>query len=225
MENIDIFSVAGLLAIGRIIIIDVMLAGDNAVVIGMAAEKLPHELRQKAIFFGTLGAIVIRLVLAVALAEALKLIPGLHLAGGLLLLWIAIKLVNNNDDGKDVSPKDNLRDAVITIIVADAVMSIDNVIGVVGAAGGHIPLVALGILVSVPIIIFCATIFTRIMQRFPVVLYLGGAILGWVAGEMIGVEPLLPVALQFEEPVWSIIGVVVVMVAVGIMNWTNNRQH
>lgn len=225
MENIDIFSVAGLLAIGRIIIIDVMLAGDNAVVIGMAAEKLPHELRQKAIFFGTLGAIVIRLVLAVALAEALQLIPGLHLAGGLLLLWIAIKLVNNNDDGKDVSPKDNLRDAVITIIVADAVMSIDNVIGVVGAAGGHIPLVALGILVSVPIIIFCATIFTRIMQRFPVVLYLGGAILGWVAGEMIGVEPLLPVALQFEEPVWSIIGVVVVMVAVGIMNWTNNRQH
>lgn len=223
MENIDIFSVAGLLAIGRIIIIDVMLAGDNAVVIGMAAEKLPHELRQKAIFFGTLGAIVIRLVLAVALAEALQLIPGLHLAGGLLLLWIAIKLVNNNDDGKDVSPKDNLRDAVITIIVADAVMSIDNVIGVVGAAGGHIPLVALGILVSVPIIIFCATIFTRIMQRFPVVLYLGGAILGWVAGEMIGVEPLLPVALQFEEPVWSIIGVVVVMVAVGIMNWTNGR--
>ncbi len=221
MENIDIFSLAGLLAIGRIIIIDIMLAGDNAVVIGMAAEKLPEELRKKAIFLGTLGAIVIRLVLAFALAEALQLIPGLHVAGGLLLLWIAIKLVNNDDDNKEVSAKDNLRDAVLTIIVADAVMSIDNVIGVVGAAGGHIPLVALGILVSVPIIIFCATIFTRIMQRYPVVLYLGGAILGWVAGEMIGVEPLLPTSLKFAEPIWSIIGVIIVLAVVGIMKLKN----
>ena len=217
MENIDLFSMAGLLAIGRIIIIDIMLAGDNAVVIGMAAEKLEPELRQKAIFLGTLGAIIIRLVLAVILAEALQLIPGLHIVGGLLLLWIAIRLVNNDEDNNNVSAKDNLRDAVVTIIVADAVMSIDNVIGVVGAAGGHIPLVALGILVSVPIIIFCATIFTRIMQRFPVVLYLGGAILGWVSGEMIGVEPLLPASLKFAEPIWSIIGVIIVLAAVGIM--------
>ncbi len=217
MENIDLFSMAGLLAISRIIIIDIMLAGDNAVVIGMAAEKLELELRQKAIFLGTLGAIIIRLVLAVVLAEALQLIPGLHIVGGLLLLWIAIRLVNNDEDNNNVSAKDNLRDAVVTIIIADAVMSIDNVIGVVGAAGGHIPLVALGILVSVPIIIFCATIFTRIMQRFPVVLYLGGAILGWVSGEMIGVEPLLPSFLKFAEPIWSIIGVVIVLAAVGIM--------
>lgn len=217
MENIDLFSMAGLLAISRIIIIDIMLAGDNAVVIGMAAEKLEPELRQKAIFLGTLGAIIIRLVLAVVLAEALQLIPGLHIVGGLLLLWIAIRLVNNDEDNNNVSAKDNLRDAVVTIIIADAVMSIDNVIGVVGAAGGHIPLVALGILVSVPIIIFCATIFTRIMQRYPVVLYLGGAILGWVAGEMIGVEPLLPSFLKFAEPIWSIIGVVIVLAAVGIM--------
>ena len=217
MENIDLFSMAGLLAIGRIIIIDIMLAGDNAVVIGMAAEKLEPELRQKAIFLGTLGAIIIRLVLAVVLAEALQLIHGLHIVGGLLLLWIAIRLVNNDEDNNNVSAKDNLRDAVVTIIVADAVMSIDNVIGVVGAAGGHIPLVALGILVSVPIIIFCATIFTRIMQRFPVVLYLGGAILGWVSGEMIGVEPLLPASLKFAEPIWSIIGVIIVLAAVGIM--------
>ena len=217
MENIDLFSMAGLLAIGRIIIIDIMLAGDNAVVIGMAAEKLEPELRQKAIFLGTLGAIIIRIVLAVVLAEALQLIPGLHIVGGLLLLWIAIRLVNNDEDNNNVSAKDNLRDAVVTIIVADAVMSIDNVIGVVGAAGGHIPLVALGILVSVPIIIFCATIFTRIMQRFPVVLYLGGAILGWVSGEMIGVEPLLPASLKFAEPIWSIIGVIIVLAAVGIM--------
>lgn len=217
MENIDLFSMAGLLAISRIIIIDIMLAGDNAVVIGMAAEKLEPELRQKAIFLGTLGAIIIRLVLAVVLAEALQLIPGLHIVGGLLLLWIAIRLVNNDEDNNNVSAKDNLRDAVVTIIVADAVMSIDNVIGVVGAAGGHIPLVALGILVSVPIIIFCATIFTRIMQRFPVVLYLGGAILGWVSGEMIGVEPLLPASLKFAEPIWSIIGVIIVLAAVGIM--------
>lgn len=217
MENIDLFSMAGLLAIGRIIIIDIMLAGDNAVVIGMAAEKLEPELRQKAIFLGTLGAIIIRLVLAVVLAEALQLIPGLHIVGGLLLLWIAIRLVNNDEDNNNVSAKDNLRDAVVTIIVADAVVSIDNVIGVVGAAGGHIPLVALGILVSVPIIIFCATIFTRIMQRFPVVLYLGGAILGWVSGEMIGVEPLLPASLKFAEPIWSIIGVIIVLAAVGIM--------
>ena len=190
------------------------LAGLNPEVLVFADRSLTGEAARKALMKENPVLASIR---AAKNGRVYELDPTL-LVGGLGLLWIAYQLLADQGDGEHDGPMaSTFWGAMKTIIIADAVMSIDNVIGVVGAAGGHIPLVALGILVSVPIIIFCATIFTRIMQRFPVVLYLGGAILGWVSGEMIGVEPLLPASLKFAEPIWSIIGVIIVLAAVGIM--------
>lgn len=177
--------------IGKIILIDLVLAGDNAVVIGMAASALPHELQKKAIFWGTFGAIALRLVLAFLLVEALAYIPALHLVAGVVLLWIAFKLVADDEEEPDIEKKDNLRSAIITIIIADGMMSIDNVLGVVAAAKGHFLLVLTGMLISVPIIVFSSALFARLIGRFPSILYAGGAVLGWVAGEMIVADDLV----------------------------------
>ena len=149
----DILTVQGLLAMLQIIVIDILLAGDNAIVIGMAARNLPAHLQKKAIFWGTAGAIILRLVMAFLFVEALNNIPALRLVGGILLLWIGYKLVVDDDSEHNIEAKDNLRAAIMTIVIADGIMGIDNVIGVVGAAGGDMILVAIGMLITVPIII------------------------------------------------------------------------
>ena len=131
----DIVSVQGLLAMLQIIVIDILLAGDNAIVIGMAARNLPAHLQKKAIFWGTAGAIILRLVMAFLFVEALNTIPALRLVGGILLLWIGYKLVADDDSEHNIEAKDSLRAAIMTIVIADGIMGIDNVIGVVGAAG------------------------------------------------------------------------------------------
>ena len=131
----DILSVQGLLAMLQIIVIDILLAGDNAIVIGMAARNLPAHLQKKAIFWGTAGAIILRLVMAFLFVEALNNIPALRLIGGILLLWIGYKLVADDESEHNIEAKDNLRAAITTIVIADGIMGIDNVIGVVGAAG------------------------------------------------------------------------------------------
>ncbi|WP_288190824.1 TerC family protein, partial [uncultured Veillonella sp.] len=188
---LDLLDIATWIAVGKIIIVDIVLAGDNAVVIGMAAEKLSPDLQKKAIFWGTFGAIAIRLVLAFLLAEALHIIPALHIIGGIVLAWIAVKLLMDQDEEAHVEAKDSLREAIITIVLADAMMSIDNVIGVVAAAQGIMELVVLGMLVTVPIIIFSASLFAKLISKYPIILYAGGAVLGWVAGEMVVADPLL----------------------------------
>ena len=132
----DILTVQGLLAMLQIIVIDILLAGDNAIVIGMAARNLPAHLQKKAIFWGTAGAIILRLVMAFLFVEALNNIPALRLVGGILLLWIGYKLVADDESEHNIEAKDNLRAAIMTIVIADGIMGIDNVIGVVGAAGG-----------------------------------------------------------------------------------------
>ena len=129
----DILSVQGLLAMLQIIVIDILLAGDNAIVIGMAARNLPVHLQKKAIFWGTAGAIILRLVMAFLFVEALNNIPALRLVGGILLLWIGYKLVADDESEHNIEAKDNLRAAITTIVIADGIMGIDNVIGVVGA--------------------------------------------------------------------------------------------
>lgn len=149
----DILTVQGLLAMLQIIVIDILLAGDNAIVIGMAARNLPAHLQKKAIFWGTAGAIILRLVMAILFVEALNNIPALRLVGGILLLWIGYKLVVDDDSEHNIEAKDNLRAAIMTIVIADGIMGIDNVIGVVGAASGNMTLVAVGMLITVPIII------------------------------------------------------------------------
>lgn len=188
----DYFSVETWLVVGQIILVDILLAGDNAVVIGMAASKLAPHLQKKAVFWGTGGAIGMRLIMAVLLIEALYLIPALHLIGGIVLLWIAIKLVCGDDEEhSSVKSKDSLQDAIMTIIIADAMMSIDNVLAVVAVAQGHATLVLMGILITVPIIIFCSTYIAKVINKYPIIIYFGGVLLAWVAAGMIVVDDLL----------------------------------
>lgn len=180
----DILSIQGLLAMLQIIVIDILLAGDNAIVIGMAARNLPENLQKKAIFWGTAGAIILRLVMAFLFVEALNNIPALRLIGGILLLWIGYKLVVDDSGEHNIEAKDNLRAAITTIVIADGIMGIDNVIGVVGAAGGNMMLVAIGMLITVPIIIYGSTLFVKVIERFRIILYVGGGILAWVGAAM-----------------------------------------
>ena len=185
--------------IGKIIMIDILLAGDNAVVIGMAAGKLSPDLQKKAILWGTFGAIALRLLFATVLVEALHLIPAIHLGGGLVLLWIAIQLLKGDDEEHNIEAKDSLRGAVFTIIMADAMMSIDNVLGVVGASNGHLEFVIVGMLITVPLIIYGSSIFAKLIGKYPIILLFGGGLLGWGAGEMMVEDPILMPYVQGEE--------------------------
>lgn len=176
-------------AVGQIILIDLLLGGDNAIVIALACRNLPPKLRTRGILLGTLGAIVIRVVL-IAFAVTLLQVPYLKIIGGALLFWIGIKLLADEEDGHaDIQASDRLLSAVKTIVVADLVMSIDNVIAVASAAehagGEHqMLLVIFGILVSIPIIIWGSTIVLKLMERFPVIVTFGAGLLGYLAGAM-----------------------------------------
>ncbi len=174
-----------------IILINLVLAGDNAIVIALAARRLPVHLQKKAIIWGTVGAIVVRSIMTVAVVWLLK-IPGLMLAGGLGLLWIAYRLIAD-DGGPDEqgAGASTLWGATRTIIIADALMGIDNVLGVAGAAHGAFDLVVLGLLISIPIVAFGSTLVLRLVERFPIIIQLGAAMLAYTAAQMIIGEPLL----------------------------------
>jgi len=178
-------------AVLQIILIDIVLSGDNAVVIALACRNLPPEQRRKGIFWGVAGAVGLRVVLTMAAAVVMNL-PWLKLVGGLLLLWIGIKLLVPDDgDGEDIAPAASLWGAVRTIIVADFVMSLDNVIAVAGASHGNLGLLIFGLLVSIPLIVWSSQIILRLMERWPLVVVGGAGLLGWVAGAMIWSDPAL----------------------------------
>ncbi|MCR5175378.1 MAG: TerC family protein [Anaerovibrio sp.] len=170
-------------ALFSIIILDLVLAGDNAVVIAMAAHRLPAELKKKAILVGTAGAVVIRIIMTM-LAVYLLSIPYLQAMGGLLLIPIAIKLLKPAEEGH-VEEADNFMGAVKTIIVADAAMGIDNVLAVAGAARGSFMLVVVGLLISVPIVVGSSQLIGKLLDKWPVLIYLGAGILGWTGGSML----------------------------------------
>jgi YjbE family integral membrane protein len=184
------------LAVGQIIMIDILLGGDNAVVIALACRKLPEAQRRAGILWGTAGAIGLRVVLIFFALTLLKL-PFLKIVGALLLLWIGIKLLTPEDDGDHaIQASDKLWAAVKTVIVADFVMSLDNVIAIAGAAetasaGHQMPLVIFGLLVSIPIIVWGSQMVIKLMDRFPVVITIGGMLLGWIAGTMAVTDPAL----------------------------------
>jgi YjbE family integral membrane protein len=191
------FTSAFLLAVGQIILIDILLGGDNAVVIALACRKLPGSLRTKGIVWGTLGAIVLRVIL-IFFALTLLQVPFLKLVGAALLVWIGIKLLvpEDEDSHLDLDGGERLWTAVKTVIVADLVMSIDNVIAIAGAAenvgGEHkMSLVVFGLLVSIPIIVAGSQLVIRLMDRFPFVITLGGMLLGWIAGTMALSDPAI----------------------------------
>jgi YjbE family integral membrane protein len=194
-------------AVGQIILIDILLGGDNAVVIALACRGLPAKQRKLGIIYGTAGAIVLRVIL-IAFALALLAIPYLKLVGGLLLVWIGVKLLmpQDDDDHGNIQSSDKLWGAVKTVIVADLVMSVDNVLAIAGAAesaGQHqLFLVIFGLVVSIPIIVAGSQIVLKLMDRFPIIITLGGMLLGWIAGQMIytdpGLKPYLPDSKTWE---------------------------
>lgn len=187
----EVFSTDFLPALAAIIIIDLVLAGDNAIVIALAARNLPANLRTKAIVWGTVGAIVVRTVLTLAVVWLLK-VPGLMLAGGLMLLWIAYRLLTaQGADANHVSPAASFLGAMQTIVVADAVMGLDNVLAVAGAANGNWVLVVCGLLISVPIVIWGSTLILKWVERFPSIIYVGGAVLAWTSAKMAIGEPFV----------------------------------
>lgn len=182
----EIFTVEGIIALLSILMIDIVLSGDNAIVIALASRNLPKDQQKKAIFWGTGGAIVVRVILTIFVLFLLK-IPFLQLVGGILLLWIAYKLLADDKDEhvSAVKSTNTLAAAIKTIIFADIVMSLDNVIAVAGAAKGHVPLIIIGIAISIPIMVWGSQLILRIMERYPIVLYIGVAILAWTGGDMI----------------------------------------
>lgn len=228
-------------AVGQIILIDILLGGDNAIVIALACRNLPRRLRIRGILWGTIGAVAIRIVL-VAFAVTLLQIPYLKIVGGILLFWIGVKLLSEGDDGHgDVRGSDRLLAAIKTIVVADLVMSIDNVVAVASTAeqagGEHqLMLVVFGILVSIPVIIWGSTLVLKLMGRFPVIVTFGAALLGYLAGEMIVSDtataswiatgmPLLELAIPGTGIDLSIAGLVSAIAVIAIGAWLAKRRQ
>ena len=171
-------------ALMQIIVINIMLSGDNAVVIALASRSLPAQHQKQAIIFGSVGAIVLRVILTFFAVILLEL-PYLKLVGGLALLWIAISMLTGDDEEENLDAHSHLWAAIRVIIVADFIMSLDNVIGVAAAAKGNIVLLILGLGISIPLIIWGSQIILKLMERFPIIITGGAALLGWVAGEML----------------------------------------
>ncbi len=172
------------LGLAKIIGVNIVLSGDNAVVIALAARSLPARQQKLAIFWGSGAAIVMRIVLTLFAVQLLGL-PWLKLVGSLLLFWIGVKLLVEDDGGDDIESSDNLIAAIKTILIADLVMSLDNVIAVAAAAAGNMTLLVLGLAISIPMVIFGATLLLKLMERFPVIITVGAALIGMVAGEML----------------------------------------
>ena len=206
------------IAVLQIVMIDILLGGDNAVVIALACRSLPEEQRKKGIFWGVAGAIILRVILTI-FAITLLAIPYLKIVGGLLLFWIGIKLILPQDDGgHEVDASTTLAGAIKTIIVADFVMSLDNVIAVAAAAKDSWLLIIFGLLVSIPIIVWCSQLVLKLMERFPIVITLGGALLGYIAGDLM-VRDLVIVDWVKSVGAWiidyhvaGIVGAIVVVV-------------
>ncbi|MGB8437142.1 MAG: TerC family protein [Burkholderiales bacterium] len=205
------------IGLGQIILVNIVLSGDNAVVIALAARSLPAHQQQKAVFWGSGAAVVMRIVLTIVAVEILK-VAYLKLVGAALLLWIAVQLLlPEGDDGEHVSASGSLGAAIRTILIADLVMSLDNVIAVAAAAKGSLTLLIIGLALSIPLVIFGSTLLLKVMDRFPVIVTVGAGLLGWVAGEMAVSDPAVgawvnanAAWLHYGAPALGALGVVVV---------------
>jgi YjbE family integral membrane protein len=212
----------------KIIGVNIILSGDNAVVIALAARSLPAKQQKAAVLWGSGAAVAMRIVLTV-FAVALLTLPWLKLIGSLLLFWIGIKLLIPEEEEENVNASDNLIAAIKTILIADLVMSIDNVIAVAAAAGGSMTLLVLGLAISIPLVIFGSTLLLHLMERWPIIITIGGGLLGFVAGEMLVTDPplkdwLAGAGVQFDgdkpkvgglslEIICGLIGAVIVIAA------------
>jgi YjbE family integral membrane protein len=224
----EMFSMPWWSALAAIILIDLVLAGDNAIVIALAARNLPSHLQRKAILWGTVGAIVVRSAMTLGVVWLLK-IPGLMLVGGLGLLWIAYKLLTDTDgDGHEEAGATTFWGAMKTIVIADALMGIDNVLGVAGASKGAFDLVVLGLLISIPIVIFGSTLVLKLVERFPIIIQLGAAVLAYTAAHMVTNEALLDAYLDGDDMVHKAIrAAIYVSAIVGVLGlgWLASRKR
>jgi YjbE family integral membrane protein len=211
-------------ALAAIVVIDLVLAGDNAIVIALAARNLPKHLQRRAVFWGTAGAVLVRSALTVAVLWLLQ-VPGLMLAGGALLSWIAYRLLTGDEasGGHGIAPAQSFWTAMRTIVVADAVMGLDNVLAVAGAAHGSVLLVVLGLLISVPIVVWGSTLILHWIERFPWLLYVGGAVLAWTAVGMMTNEPMLKDRFAALPGVSALLYAGVIGGVLGIA-WARNRR-
>lgn len=192
----ELFSAEFFAALAAIIVIDLVLAGDNAIVIALAARNVPAHMRQRAILWGTVGAIVVRTAMTLVIVWLLK-IPGLLAAGGLALIWIAVKLLKQEEsNGLEVNASNTFGGAIKTIVIADAMMGLDNVLAVAGAAHGSFLLVVLGLLISIPIIIWGSKLILHWVDRYPAIIYVGSGVLAWTAASMTLSEPLFQEGLE-----------------------------
>ena len=186
----EVMSQAFWVGLAKIIGVNIVLSGDNAVVIALAARSLPPKQQKLAILWGAGAAVILRIILTF-FAVALLALPWLKIVGSLLLFWIGIKLLVPEEPGDDVQASDSLMTAIKTILIADLVMSLDNVIAVAAAAGGSFMLLVLGLAISIPLVVFGAALLVKAMERFPVIITLGAALIGMVAGEMIVTDPVV----------------------------------
>jgi YjbE family integral membrane protein len=211
-------------ALAAIVVIDLVLAGDNAIVIALAARNLPKNLQRRAVIWGTVGAVAVRATLTVAVLWLLE-VPGLMGAGGVLLAWLAYRLLAGDDNGKDhdVAAASGFWGAMRTIVIADAVMGLDNVLAVAGAAHGSVLLVVAGLLISIPIVVWGSTLILNWIERFPALLYIGGAVLAWTAAKMLADEPLLQESLESRSGLKTLLYVLVIGGVLGFA-WLRNRR-
>ena len=213
-----------------IVAANILLSGDNAVVIAMAARSLPPEQQKKAVFWGSAAAIVMRIVLTVVAVQLMQ-VPYLKIIGGVLLLWIGVQLMVDSDDGGDIKSHGTMGAAIRTILIADLVMSVDNVLAVAGAADRapeqyRLILLIVGLALSIPLIIAGSTLLMKIMDRFPVIITLGAALLGFLAGEMFVSDPASAAWFKAHVPEADMVvggGCAVLVVVIGL--WLARRQH
>jgi YjbE family integral membrane protein len=214
----------------QIIIVNIVLSGDNALVIALACRNLQKKHQKPAILIGSAGAIILRIIFVLIVDQLLK-IGYLKLVGGLLLLWIGVKLVQGEEEGGDgVKGAGSLWAAVRTIIIADAVMSLDNAIAIAAAAKGDTTLIVLGLIISIPLIIFGATLIMLLLNRFPIIVIAGGGLLGWIAGEVLATDPAyaekLAAMLPNAKTIFEIGGAVItVAIGYGLQYRARQRAH
>lgn len=211
--------------LASIILIDLVLAGDNAIVIAMAARNLPRDHQFRAIFWGTAGAILVRVAMTAGVIWLLKL-PGLMLIGGVLLIPIAWRLLKQGDAAShQAHAARGFWGAIFTIMIADALMGLDNVLGIAGASGGHLGLVALGLLVSVPLVVWGSSLLLRLIERFPVIIYIGAGAIAWTAARMLSNDQL--VEPWFDAHAWApyALDAVLVFGVIGIGWWTRKPRR
>ncbi len=213
----------------QIVLIDIVLAGDNALVIALACRNLEKKYQWPAIMVGTGGAILLR-VIFVLIVDQLMQIPYLKLVGGLLLLWIGVKLVQGDDNhGSDVNGANSLWGAIRTIIIADAVMSLDNAIAIAAAAKGDTTLIILGLLISIPLVVFGAQLIMVVLSRFPIIVVAGGGLLGWIAGNTIASDPAyaerLVAAFPHAKLTFEIVGVIITVLPGYLLQYRARRRR